>query len=98
MLNKSDVKHIAQLAHLKLNEEEIETFARQLDNILEYIDKLNELDTGGVVPTAYTVPMKNVFREDRVEPSFSREKALTNAPEKRDGQFKVPPIIGGDSD
>ncbi|MDI3546870.1 MAG: aspartyl-tRNA(Asn)/glutamyl-tRNA(Gln) amidotransferase subunit [Halanaerobiales bacterium] len=93
MINKKDVEYIANLANLKIDEDDKELFTRQLDDILNYVEKLNELDTEGVVPTAYTVPMKNVLREDRVGLSIPREKALANAPDKKDGQFRVPRII-----
>ena len=93
MIGKDEVKHIAELAHLKLNNEEVEQLSEQLSDILDYIDKLKEVDTKDVVPTAYTIPMINVLREDKVEPSMKREKVLTNAPEKDKGHFKVPKII-----
>lgn len=93
MISKKDVEYIANLANLKIDEEDKELFTGQLDDILNYVEKLNELDTEGVVPTAYTVPMKNVLREDRVGPSIPRGKALANAPDKKDGQFRVPRII-----
>ncbi|AZO96248.1 Asp-tRNA(Asn)/Glu-tRNA(Gln) amidotransferase subunit GatC [Halocella sp. SP3-1] len=93
MISKKDVEYIANLANLEVDEADKDVFAKQLGDILEYVEKLNELDTDGVVPTAYTVPMKNVFREDKAEPSIKRDKALANAPDKKDGQFRVPPII-----
>ncbi|MFW6269164.1 MAG: Asp-tRNA(Asn)/Glu-tRNA(Gln) amidotransferase subunit GatC [Bacillota bacterium] len=93
MITKKEVKHIAELAHLKLTEEEVETFTRQLGDILDYFEKLDELDTEDVVPTAYTIPMKNVMREDKVEPSLNQGEVLQNAPEKKQGQFRVPPIV-----
>ncbi|MFW6237888.1 MAG: Asp-tRNA(Asn)/Glu-tRNA(Gln) amidotransferase subunit GatC, partial [Halanaerobiales bacterium] len=67
---------------------------RQLGDILDYIEKLDELDTDDVVPTSYTIPMRNILRGDDVEESMEREKVLQNAPEEKDGQFRVPPIIG----
>ncbi|MFW6035101.1 MAG: Asp-tRNA(Asn)/Glu-tRNA(Gln) amidotransferase subunit GatC [Halothermotrichaceae bacterium] len=94
MINKNDVEHIAELAHLKIEEEEKEEFTRQLGDIINYVEKLSELETDEVVPTAYTVPMKNVLREDKVEPSLDREKAVASAPDRKNGQFKVPKIIG----
>lgn len=93
MISKKEVEHVANLAHLKLSEEENEVFIEQLAEILNYIEKLNELDTDDVQATAYTVPMNNVFREDKVEQSISREKLLANAPEKKEGHFRVPQII-----
>lgn len=94
MVEKKDIQYIADLANLKIEEEEMDTFTKQIGDILEYFEKLDELDTDEVVPTAYTVPMKNVMREDKVEPSMDREKILSNAPDKKDGQFRVPKIIG----
>ncbi|ACL68993.1 Asp-tRNA(Asn)/Glu-tRNA(Gln) amidotransferase subunit GatC [Halothermothrix orenii] len=94
MIKKEEVEKIAGLAYLKLSDEERETFTRQLGDILDYVEKLNELDTDGVVPTAYTVPMKNVLRDDKVGSSIPREEALDNAPDKKDGLFRVPSIIG----
>lgn len=93
MISKEEVKHIAELAHLKITEDEVELFTRQLGDILDYIEKLDELDTDDIVPTAHTIPIKNVLREDKAEPSLDRDKALANAPEERDGQFRVPRII-----
>ncbi|MFW6386892.1 MAG: Asp-tRNA(Asn)/Glu-tRNA(Gln) amidotransferase subunit GatC [Bacillota bacterium] len=94
MISKEEVRHIADLAHLELSEADVETFTRQLGDILDYIEKLDELDTGDVVPTSYTIPMRNILRGDDVEESMEREKVLQNAPEVKDGQFRVPPIIG----
>jgi len=94
LINKEEVEYIANLANLRIDEGDKELFTRQLGDILNYVEKLNELDTEGVIPTAYTVPMKNVLREDRVAPSIPREKALANAPDNVQGQFRVPKIIG----
>ncbi|MCG8513488.1 MAG: Asp-tRNA(Asn)/Glu-tRNA(Gln) amidotransferase subunit GatC [Halanaerobiales bacterium] len=94
MISKKDVEYIARLAHLEIDEQDKEVFTNQLGAILDYIDQLSQLETEGVEATAYTVPMKNVFREDRIATSISREKALANAPDQREGQFRVPPIIG----
>jgi aspartyl-tRNA(Asn)/glutamyl-tRNA(Gln) amidotransferase subunit C len=62
-------------------------------SILEYVDKLNELDTSNVEPTSHVMPVKNVFREDRTENSYDREKILANAPSTEDGCFKVPKVV-----
>lgn len=93
MITTKDVEHVAHLARLALSEEEKEAFTRQLNAILEAADKLRELDTEGVEPTAYAVPMQNVFREDRVHASLPREKVLANAPDPVDGYFRVPRIM-----
>jgi len=73
MIDKKDVEYAAGLAHLKLDEEEKEKYTEQIGEILDYVDKLSELDTDDVVPTAYTVPMKNVLRKDEVKKSLPRE-------------------------
>jgi len=77
-----DVEHVARLARLELNEAEKERMRAQLDSILSYIDKLNELDTSAVEPTSHVLQMVNVFREDEVRPSLSQEEALANAPDR----------------
>ena len=84
---------MAVLARLKLNEQETEEMTSQLNEILEYFEKLKELDTEGVEPLSHVLPMKNVYREDKVKPSLSQEEILMNAPEKGHGHFKVPRII-----
>jgi aspartyl-tRNA(Asn)/glutamyl-tRNA(Gln) amidotransferase subunit C len=91
-----DVEYIADLARLKFNKEEIENFTKQLNQILEYMDKLNELDTTNVEPLSHPVEGINVFREDKVEESINREEALKNAPDSDEVFFKVPKVIGGD--
>lgn len=89
----AEVKHVARLARLKLSEEEVETFTGQMGAILAYIEKLNELDTDGIVPTAHAVPMENAFREDMERPSIGVDQALANAPDQVDGFFRVPKVI-----
>lgn len=97
MINKDEVKYIADLASLKLSEEEVDKFSKQLSDILDYVEKLDELDTEGIVPTAYTIPVKNILREDKVEESLNLEKVLQNAPEKINNQFRVPKIMDEDN-
>ena len=88
-----EIEHIAALARLNLSDAEKELFSRQISDIISYIEKLNELDTSSVEPTAHVLPIHNVFREDEVTPSLSREKALRNSPEKDDSFYIVPKII-----
>ena len=88
-----EIDHVALLARLKLSDSEKNLFSRQLDSIITYIDKLNELDTTNVTPTAHLLPIKNVFREDELKDSLERDKALQNAPDRSDGFFRVPRII-----
>ena len=95
-LTEKDVRYVAELAHLHLAEEEVKEFVPQLDSILQYIQKLNELDTTQVEPMAqviYPAGANPSIREDRVGPSLSQEEALLNAPESASGYFKVPRVI-----
>ena len=89
-----DVEHIAELARLKFNEKELNSFMHQLNEILSYVEKLNELDTENVEPLSHPVENTNVFRDDEVMPSVTREEALKNAPNKNESFFKVPKVIG----
>ncbi|MGD8500957.1 MAG: Asp-tRNA(Asn)/Glu-tRNA(Gln) amidotransferase subunit GatC [Phycisphaerales bacterium] len=96
-IDEAQVKKVAKLARLELAEAEVEEFAGQLSAILEYVEKMNELDTNNVEPLAHCLPISNVFRQDRVKESLGTEKALANAPQ-RDGEFfKVPKILDDSS-
>lgn len=88
-----DIEYIALLSRLKLTEEEKSLFGKQLESIIGYIDKLNQLNTSGIEPTSHAIPMKNVFREDRIRVSLNRDKVMENAPSQKDGFYKVPRII-----
>lgn len=88
-----EVEHVARLARLELSEPEKERMRAQLDSILSYIDKLNELDTSAVEATSHVLPLTNVFREDEVRPSLSQEESLANAPDRHDLFFRVPKIL-----
>ncbi|MFC4100903.1 Asp-tRNA(Asn)/Glu-tRNA(Gln) amidotransferase subunit GatC [Paenibacillus xanthanilyticus] len=88
-----DVEHVAKLARLELTEQEKEQFTGQLNAILKYAEKLNQLDTEGIEPTSHVLPVTNVMREDEVRESVSNETALKNAPDEEDGQFKVPAVL-----
>jgi aspartyl-tRNA(Asn)/glutamyl-tRNA(Gln) amidotransferase subunit C len=90
----NDVEHIAELARLKFTEKELESFTSQLNEILTYMDKLNELDTESIEPLSHPVEGSNVFREDKVKPGVDRDEALKNAPDKDDVFFRVPKVIG----
>ena len=92
-LTREQVQHVARLARLSLTEDEIATFTGQMAAILAYVEKLNELDTVGVLPTSHAVPMENAFRDDVVRPSIGLEGALANAPERVEGFFRVPRVI-----
>ena len=92
-ITRAEVEHVAKLARLELSDEEKETFTGQMDAILAYVDKLNELDTSGIIPTAHAVPMENSFRDDMEAPSIGVENAMANAPDRVDGFFRVPKVI-----
>ena len=94
-LSKKEVEHVANLARLALTEEEINTYTEQLNTILGFFGKLNELNTSHIRPTSHAQDIYNVFREDEARDSIPRETALKNAPDEEDGQFKVPPAIEG---
>ena len=89
-----DVEHVAKLARLEFSKEEIEKFTRQFNQILEYMEKLNELDTSNVEPLSQVIELNNVFREDKACPSLPVEDVLKNAPEKTEKFFKAPKVIG----
>ncbi len=90
-----DVEHIAKLARLEFTEEEKKKFTHQLNQILEYVETLNKLDTTNVEPLAQVIDLSNRFREDIVKPGLEPDEALKNAPAKTDKFFKVPKVIGG---
>jgi aspartyl-tRNA(Asn)/glutamyl-tRNA(Gln) amidotransferase subunit C len=88
-----DVKYVAHLARLSLSPDEEQKLSAQLGHILNYIEKLKEVDVAGVDPTAHAFPMVNVTRADEVRPSISSEEALRNAPAAANGLFIVPKIV-----
>lgn len=88
-----DIEKVARLARLELSEEEKVTFGNQLEQVLNYMEQLNRLDTTGVEPTSHAIPIFNVFKEDEVKPSFPQEEVLAIAPNGEEGYFKVPKII-----
>lgn len=92
-LSAQDVEYVAKLARLEVTEVEKEKFTAQLNDILLYIDKLNELDTTGVQPMTHAIAVTNAFREDTVLESLGTERALANAPDARGEFFRVPKII-----
>ena len=92
-ITTDDVKHIANLARLEFNEEEIQQFTDHLTRILDYIGQLNELDTTDVPPTSHVLPIRNVVKEDAVKPSYDRELVLATAPAAEAGYFEVPKVI-----
>lgn len=87
------LKKTAHLARLNLTEEEVELYSKQLEDILNYFQKLQELDTSNVEPMAHVLPLNNIWREDEVKESMDQELILMNAPEVENNCFKVPKIV-----
>ncbi|MDP8236119.1 MAG: Asp-tRNA(Asn)/Glu-tRNA(Gln) amidotransferase subunit GatC [Candidatus Erginobacter occultus] len=92
-IGPSDIEAVARLARLGLSAEEKEKFGRQLNDVLLYMEKLDGLPLEGVEPLSHVLPLQNVMRDDTPRPGLEQKQALANAPEKRDGFFKVPPVI-----
>ncbi|MGS0763863.1 Asp-tRNA(Asn)/Glu-tRNA(Gln) amidotransferase subunit GatC [Syntrophomonas curvata] len=92
-LTTNEVEHVALLARLTLNDKEKKEFAGQLSLILDYANRLNEINTDEIEPLAHILPVYNVFREDIVGASPSRDEILANGPLLEDGQYKVPKIV-----
>ncbi len=92
-IDKDTVRHVALLSRLEVTDDQVDRAARELDAILGYIEKLNELDLTGVDPMSHPLRLQNVFREDRPVASLPPSEALANAPEREGDFFKTPPII-----
>ena len=94
VISDETIEYVGILAKLELNEEEKERAKKDMGEMLDYIDKLNELDTSGIEPMSHVFPVQNVFREDDVTNGDGSSETLANAPEEKDGGFKVPKTIG----
>jgi aspartyl-tRNA(Asn)/glutamyl-tRNA(Gln) amidotransferase subunit C len=92
-ISKKDVEHVAMLARLLLSEEEKEMFTKQLGQILDHAGKISELNTKDVEPTSHVLPIRNVFREDKVKECLTQKESLSNAPKEEDGFFVIPKIV-----
>ena len=92
-VTREDVENVALLSRLSISENEMEKNINELSDFLEYVDRLQQVDTENVTPTAHVLPIQNVFREDVVKPSLDRNLALSNAPEQEEGYFRVPKIL-----
>lgn len=93
-ITKEQILHVAHLARLELDEAAVEKFSGQIGTVLEYVDQLQKVETEGVKPTSHAISMTNAFREDRERAHLETDKALANAPEKEDGSFVVPKVVG----
>ena len=92
-IEPQEVEHVARLARLKITAQEADRLTGQMNSILTYMDKLNDLDTTGIEPMAHALPLTNAFREDEVRPSLDTNKVLDNAPESEGTFFLVPKVI-----
>lgn len=92
-INKEQVKHVAHLSKIEINDQDAEKFSGQLEKIMSFADQLDEVDTEGVKPTYHVLDLVNVFRDDAVVDPLSQEDALSNAHSTIDGQFKVPQVM-----
>ncbi len=94
IISDETIEYVGILAKLELSGEEKEQAKQDMGRMLDYIDKLNELDVSGVEPMSHVFPVNNVFREDVVENGDGHEKTLANAPQRKDDTFVVPKTIG----
>lgn len=93
-ITKEEVLNVAHLARLDIEDAAVDAFAGQISKILDYIDQLNQVNTQGVFPTCHAISLTNAFRDDVARPHLDRGAALANAPERADGNFIVPRVIG----
>ena len=92
-ISKKEVRHVAALARLEMDEQELDAYGKDLAHILGYVAKLNEIDTSGVEPTAHVISMDTPFRDDERGESFTHEQSLKNAPQREGFYFQVPQVI-----
>lgn len=92
-VSKDDVAHLAALSSINLSDEELSALTVDLENIIGYIEQLQELDTSGVEPTYQLTGLSNVWRNDDIKPQLEREKLLQLAPDQLDNQVKVPKVL-----
>ncbi len=92
-ISKDEVRHVARLARLQLDESQIQEMSETLSEILTYMGKLNEVDTSNISPTSHIVKMDTVFREDEAKESLALDEALQNAPDRAGPFYRVPKII-----
>jgi len=93
-ITKQEIYNVANLARLNISENQVDLFCNQLGNILEYMEKLNKIDTTNIKPTTHAIDLSNAFRDDILKPSINTELAIQNAPAKEDSFFVVPKVVG----
>ena len=92
-IDEAQVRHIGHLSRLDLSDDEVKRFGEQLSSILAYMEKLNEVNTDGVEPSAHALEVHNVYRDDEIGASFTTEQAMANAPDRDGTFFKVPKVL-----
>jgi aspartyl-tRNA(Asn)/glutamyl-tRNA(Gln) amidotransferase subunit C len=92
-VEKIDVRYVANLARLYLDDSEVETFQGQMEGIVDYVKQIGKLDLSGIEPTSHARPVQNILREDVARPGLDHDEVMDNAPREKDGQFSVPQII-----
>jgi len=95
ILSAEDVRAIADLARLELSDDDVARYQRQLSAILEYFQKLEELDTSHIDPTSSVLPLTNIMRPDQAGPALSVDEAIANAPDSDGAQFRVRAVLDG---
>ncbi|MGH8908376.1 MAG: Asp-tRNA(Asn)/Glu-tRNA(Gln) amidotransferase subunit GatC [Egibacteraceae bacterium] len=93
-LSTDEVRHVARLARLALEDDEVAALGSQLSDILAYVEKVGEVAAADVPPTGHAYPLRNVLRADEPRPSLPAQLAISTAPEPEDGRFQVPRIVG----
>jgi aspartyl-tRNA(Asn)/glutamyl-tRNA(Gln) amidotransferase subunit C len=96
-ISREEVAHLAHLARLAVSEQELDTFAGQLDVILQSVARVGEVAAADIPPTSHSVPLTNVLRDDVVVPGLTQSEALSGAPDVEDGRFRVPRILEEES-
>jgi aspartyl-tRNA(Asn)/glutamyl-tRNA(Gln) amidotransferase subunit C len=94
-ISVEDIKHLTRLSKLHFNQVEAGYYVQDLKRIIEYVEKLNEIDLEEITPTAHILPIKNVFREDEVKQSMAVSEILKNAPDAQEDCFHVPQVVEG---
>ena len=90
MIDREQTLHVARLARLRLDDEELERMSRELSTILDHVERIAELDLDGVEPTSHVIDVENVLRPDEPRPSIERDRALAEAPDAAQAGFRVP--------
>lgn len=92
-ITKKDIEHIANLSMLNLSEDEIDGYAKDMQEIITFANQINEIDTDGIKESAFALDSYNVFRKDEVKKSFNRELLMQNAPSSNGVAYQIPPVI-----